>query len=160
AHTLPLSFFLNMYAHYLDLHSFPTRRSSDLAVKPDSKLEQKHCNLAYAIQKVTEEIVLKMATEAKRITGSDYLCMAGGVALNCVANGRILRENIFKNVYIQPAAGDAGGALGAALAVSHMYFDEIRISNNQDDQMSGSYLGPYYSEKEIQLMNRRVNSVF
>src|SRR5690606_41616014 len=83
AHTLPLSFFLNMYAHYLDLHSFPTRRSSDLAVKPDSKLEQKHCNLAYAIQKVTEEIVIKMAKEAKRITGSDYLCMAGGVALNC-----------------------------------------------------------------------------
>ena len=81
-------------------------------------LEQHHCNLALAIQIVTEEIVIKMAKEAKRITGSDYLCLAGGVALNCVANGKLLKENLFKDIYIQPAAGDAGGALGAALVAS------------------------------------------
>jgi carbamoyltransferase len=126
----------------------------------EADLEQKHCNLALAIQIVTEEIVLKMAVEAKRITGADYLCMAGGVALNCVANGKLLRENIFKDIFIQPAAGDAGGALGAAWAASYMYFDEARICNNQSDQMLGSYLGPDYSEKEIQLMNRKAKSVF
>jgi carbamoyltransferase len=128
--------------------------------EPEADLEQKHCNLALAIQIVTEEIVLKMATEAKKITGADYLCMAGGVALNCVANGKLLRENIFKDIYIQPAAGDAGGALGAALAVSLMYFNEKRIFNTQSDQMQGSYLGPDYSEKEIQLMNRKVKGVY
>lgn len=126
----------------------------------ETELEQKHCNLALAIQIITEDIVLKMASEAKRITNADYLCMAGGVALNCVANGKILRENIFKGIYIQPAAGDAGGALGAALAANYMYFDECRISDDQNDQMSGSYLGPAYSEKEIQLMNKKTKSVY
>ena len=87
----------------------------------ETNLEQHHCNLAYAVQKVTEEIVLKMATEAKQVSGAEYLCMAGGVALNCVANGKLLKEKIFKNIYIQPAAGDAGGALGAALAAHFMY---------------------------------------
>ncbi len=91
------------------LFGFPRRES-------ESSLEQHHCDLGYAIQLVTEEIVIKMAIEAKRLTGSDYLCMAGGVALNCVANGKLIRKNIFKKVFIQPAAGDAGGALGAALA--------------------------------------------
>lgn len=127
---------------------------------PETELEQKHCNLALAIQIVTEEIVIKMAHEAKRITGADYLCMAGGVALNCVANSKLLRENIFKDIYIQPASGDAGGALGSALAISFMYFDEIRICNHQSDQMFGSYLGPNYTEKEIQLMNKKTKAVF
>lgn len=126
----------------------------------EDELEQKHCNLALAIQIVTEEIVIKMAKEAKRITGADYLCMAGGVALNCVANGKLLKENIFKEIYIQPAAGDAGGALGAALAVSHMYFDEERELNNKTDLMQGSYLGPAYSDKEIMLMNKKVKASF
>lgn len=126
----------------------------------EDELEQKHCNLALAIQIVTEEIVIKMAKEAKRITGADYLCMAGGVALNCVANGKLLKENIFKEIYIQPAAGDAGGALGAALAVSHMYFDEEREFNNKTDLMQGSYLGPAYSDKEIMLMNKKVKANF
>ncbi|AEA45509.1 carbamoyltransferase family protein [Fluviicola taffensis] len=124
----------------------------------DSELEQIHCNLAIAIQKVTEEIVIKMAKEAKRITNSDYLCMAGGVALNCVANGKLLEENIFKEIYIQAASGDAGGALGAALAVSHMYFEEERIIDYKYDQMNGTYLGPDYSEKEIQSMNKKTNA--
>ncbi|MFT5748780.1 MAG: carbamoyltransferase [Ancylomarina sp.] len=125
----------------------------------EAELEQKHCNLALAIQMVTEEIVIKMAKEAKRLTGAEYLCMAGGVALNCVANGKLLRENIFKDIYIQPAAGDAGGALGAALSVSHMYFKEERIFDPTKDQMRGAYLGPEFSEKEIQSMNRKVKSV-
>jgi carbamoyltransferase len=128
--------------------------------EPEAELQQHHCNLALAIQKVTEEIVLKMAIEAKKITGADYLTMSGGVALNCVANGKLLRENIFKDIYIQPAAGDAGGALGAALAISMMYFDEKREINSSGDQMSGSYLGPDYSEKEIETMNRKVKSVY
>lgn len=124
----------------------------------ESELEQVHCNLAIAIQKVTEEIVILMAKEAKRQTNSDYLCMAGGVALNCVANGKLLEENIFKEIYIQAASGDAGGALGAALAVSHMYFEEERIIDYTYDQMNGTYLGPDYSEKEIQSMNKRTNA--
>ena len=126
----------------------------------ESELEQVHCNLAIAIQKVTEEIVILMAKEAKRLTNSDYLCMAGGVALNCVANGKLLEENIFKEIYIQAASGDAGGALGAALAVSHMYFEEERIIDYSYDQMNGTYLGPDYSEKEIQSMNKRTNAQY
>lgn len=125
----------------------------------ESELEQKHCNLAIAIQIVTEEIVLLMANEAKRLTGSKNICLAGGVALNCVANGKLLRENIFENVYIQPAAGDAGGALGAALAVNYIYFSVNRITNSTYDQMEGSYLGPDYSDKEIELMKRKVKGV-
>lgn len=124
----------------------------------EAELEQHHCNLALAIQLVTEEIVLKMAQEAKKITGADHLCMAGGVALNCVANGKLLRENIFKSIYIQPASGDAGGALGAALAASYMFFDEVRSIHPQDS-MKGSYLGPSYSEKEIDFMNKKVKAV-
>lgn len=128
--------------------------------EPEADLEQKHCNLALAIQQVTEEIVIKLAKEAKAITGSDNLCMAGGVALNCVANGKLLRENIFKNIYIQPAAGDAGGALGAALAVSFMYFGEERVLPEKFDLMKGSYLGPDFSDKEINSMNKRVKANF
>lgn len=128
--------------------------------EPESELEQKHCNLAFAIQEVTEEIVLKMAREAKRITQADNLCMAGGVALNCVANGILLKQNLFRNIYIQPAAGDAGGALGAALAVSSMYFEEERVISKDSDQMQGSYLGPGFSEKEIRIMNQKVKATF
>jgi carbamoyltransferase len=127
---------------------------------PEEEIEQKHCNLALAIQIVTEEIVIKLAQEAKRITGADYLCLSGGVALNCVANGKILREKIFKGLYIQPASGDAGGALGAALAVNFMYFGEERIADDVHDTMAGSYLGPDYSEKEIQAMNKKTKSVY
>ncbi|TAE83064.1 MAG: hypothetical protein EAY81_08695 [Bacteroidetes bacterium] len=122
------------------------------------ELGQHHCNLALAIQLVTEEIVIKMAKEAKRLTGADYLCLAGGVALNCVANGKLLKENIFNDIYIQPAAGDAGGALGAALVVNYMYYSEPRVLSEGMDVMAGSYLGPAYSEREIQQMNKRVNA--
>jgi len=136
------------------LFGFPRREG-------ETDLEQKHCNLALAIQMVTEEIVIKMAEEAKRLTGAEYLCMAGGVALNCVANGKLLRAGIFKDIYIQPASGDAGGALGAALAASTMYFGEPRIMNpNGGDTMEGSYLGPDYSDKEIMLMNRKAKATY
>ena len=129
-------------------------------VKPDGKIDQRHCNMAYAIQKVTEEIVLKMAHEAKRLTGSDYLCMAGGVALNCVANGKLLKEGIFKDIWIQPAAGDAGGALGAAQMAHHVYFGEPRVPSLNGDTMKGAYLGPEYSDKEAELSFRKHKAVY
>jgi carbamoyltransferase len=128
--------------------------------KPESDLEQIHCNLAMAIQQVTEEIVLKMAMEAKRLTGAEVLCIAGGVALNCVANGKIQKANIFKELFVTPASGDAGGALGAALAISQMYFEEPRYYSQNKDNLSGSYLGPDYSEKEVALMCKKTKAVF
>ncbi|MCC5942706.1 MAG: carbamoyltransferase [Balneolaceae bacterium] len=118
-------------------------------LKPASTFSQEYCNLAYAIQNITEEIILKMAAEAKRITGLDYLCIAGGVALNCVANGKLLRSGMFKDIWIQPAAGDAGGAVGAALAVHYLYYTGKRTASRGVDKMKGSLLGPYYSDKEI-----------
>lgn len=128
--------------------------------KPEDDINQEHCNLALAIQKVTEEIVLKMSIHAKEITKSDNLCLAGGVALNCVANGLILKENIFKNIYIQPAAGDAGGSLGAALSIYYQYFDKQRVIEKHKDKMQGTYLGPTYSEKEINHMNKKFKTIF
>ena len=136
------------------LFGFPKRES-------ESELEQRHCNLGIAIQMVTEEIVILMAKEAKRLTGADYLCLAGGVALNCVSNGKLEKENIFKEIFIQPAAGDAGGALGAAQAAFHIYFKQERIIDpSKMDAMQGSYLGPYYSEKEIKLMTKQYDADF
>ncbi len=134
------------------LFGFPRREA-------EADLEQHHCNLALAIQRVTEEIVLKMAEEAKRLTGAENIVMAGGVALNCVANGKLLRKGTFKNLYIQPAAGDAGGALGAAQAAYYIYFGGERTCDEVHDRMKGSYLGPNYSEKEIELMNRKAKAV-
>jgi len=129
-------------------------------LKPDGKIEQKHCNLAYAIQNLTEEIVLKMAKEAKRITGADYLCMAGGVALNCVANGKLLKENIFKDIFIQPAAGDAGGALGAAQMAHYMYYEQESIVKLGSDEMHGAYLGPYFSDKEAIIAFKKNKAIY
>lgn len=135
------------------LFGFPRREDENI-------LEQHHCNLAIAIQIVTEEIVIKMAKEAKRLTNSTNLCMAGGVALNCVANGKLIQEKIFENVYITPASGDAGGALGAALIGYYMYFDQQRIADNVQDSLEGSYLGPSYSEKEIESMIKKTKAVY
>lgn len=133
------------------LFGFPYRNAEE-------PLEQHHCNLALAIQNVTEEIILLMAREAKRITNAEYLVMAGGVALNCTANGRLLQESIFKDIYVQPAAGDAGGALGAALAAYHLYFEEGRTNDNDKDPLQGTYLGPSYSDKEIVQMSRKMKA--
>jgi len=116
---------------------------------PDDNLEQQHCNLALAIQQVTEDIVIQLAVTAKSITNSNNLCLAGGVALNCVANGRLQALNIFENIYVQPAAGDAGGALGAALAGYHIYFDQPKKEIVSYDNLQGAYLGPSFTNEEI-----------
>ena len=117
--------------------------------KSESEITRKEMDLARSIQVVTEEIVLRLARTVHQELGTDYLCLAGGVALNCVANGRILREGPFKDIWIQPAAGDAGGALGAALSIWHAYLDNPRQPNNTDDSMQGAYLGRRYSNEEI-----------
>ncbi|HEY4207836.1 MAG TPA: carbamoyltransferase [Puia sp.] len=122
--------------------------------KPESPLELHHCNMALAIQKVTEEIVLRLAATAKRLTGLEDLCLAGGVALNCVANGKIWDTGSFRNIFIQPAAGDAGGALGAALAAHHIYFGAGRTVM-KEDSMKNAYLGPAFSREEIDKAIRR-----
>jgi len=127
---------------------------------PEAKLEQHHCDCALAIQQVTEEIVLKMAAEAKRLTGARNLCLAGGVALNCVANGKLLRTKMFDDLFIQPAAGDAGGAVGAALAAHHIYFGNERIPSGDLDSMQGAYLGPEYSMHEIERVARLHKAVY
>ncbi len=127
--------------------------------KPESELESHHCNLGLAIQYITEEVVIKMGEEAKRLTGSSNLCMAGGVALNCVANGKLYNTGIFKDVFIQPAAGDAGGALGAAQAAYHIYFGKERIAPKGLDGMKGSYLGPEFSDLDTELVMRKYNAV-
>ena len=128
--------------------------------KEEEEITQTHCNMALAIQKVTEEIVIKMVKETKKLTNSNNLCLSGGVALNCVANGKIEELRIFENIYIQPASGDAGGSLGAALAINHMYFDTNRLYTEEYDLMKGSYLGPYFSDKEIMIMNKKFKAVF
>lgn len=127
---------------------------------PDQKIEQHHSDLALAIQKITEEAVLKMSAEAKRLTGSKNLCLAGGVALNCVANGKILRAKIFDNLFIQPAAGDAGGALGAALAAYYIYFEKERKNSGAMDEMRGSYLGPEFSDLDIELTSKKYKAAY
>jgi len=117
--------------------------------KPESKLTQMDMDLARSVQDVTDEVMLRLARHIKKETNKDYLCLAGGVALNCVANGKVLRENIFKDIWIQPAAGDAGGALGAALFTWYQYLNNERSADNKNDFQKGSYLGPEYSNEEI-----------
>ncbi len=117
--------------------------------KPESELTQREMDLARSVQEVTEEIMLRMSRFVKKETGEKYLCLAGGVALNCVANGKILREGIFEDIWIQPAAGDAGGAVGAALFAWHQYLENGRTADNKNDFQKGSYLGPEFSEEEI-----------
>ena len=133
------------------LFGIPKRRG-------ESELSQEHSDLAYAIQHVTEEIVLKMAQAIRNLTGSRNLCMAGGVALNCVANGRIADEKIFDDIFIQPAAGDAGGALGAALAANYLYFGQER--NAEDSDMQAALLGPEFSPTQIRGALRKFNAKF
>lgn len=117
--------------------------------KPESRIGQDCMNLALAIQQVTEEIVLKMAKTAKKLTNSNYLVLAGGVALNSVANGKLLKSKIFDDIWIQPAAGDAGGALGAAYSVWFIWDKNKRKVNANPDAMKGAYLGPEFDSKDI-----------
>ena len=119
------------------------------ARKPEELLTQHHMDLAASIQAVTEEIVVRLGKSVKKETGARNICLAGGVALNCVANGKLLRENVFDNIWVQPAAGDAGGAVGAAYAAYHGFMGQPRKLNGHMDGMAGSYLGPEYSDDEI-----------
>jgi len=120
------------------------------ARKPETQITQKDMDIAASIQKVTEEIVLRMARHTHKITGQDKLCLAGGVALNCVGNGRILRESPFKEIWIQPASGDAGGALGAALLAWYKYLGNKRVADDKNDKQRASFLGPYFDDEHIE----------
>ena len=127
---------------------------------PESELTQREMNFAASVQKVTEEIVLKLAKGIAKETGERNLCLAGGVALNCVANGILLREKIFDNIWIQPAAGDAGGALGAALSVWYLHHKNKRILSKERDAMNGAYLGPEFTDTEIEADLKACGAVF
>ncbi len=126
---------------------------------PESSVTQREMDIAASIQKVTEEIVLRLAKTVHRETGEDYLCLAGGVALNCVANGRILREGPFKDIWIQPAAGDAGGGVGAALIGWYQYHNQPRSANNHD-AMQGAFLGPRFNEVEVRTALDRAGACY
>ncbi|WP_337866194.1 carbamoyltransferase [Ignavibacterium sp.] len=126
---------------------------------PETKLTQKEMDLARSLQEVTEEIVLKIGNHVYNETGLKDVCLAGGVALNCVANGRLLREGPFENIWIQPAAGDAGGALGAALIGWYKYHNKPRTTDGKTDQQKGSYLGPQFSDDEIYSFIKEKNLV-
>ncbi len=154
------SFKMNQaYFNYMDGLVMTNDRFADLfggpARKAESDISQREMDLARSIQEVTEDIVLKLARHAKAVTGEKNLCMAGGVALNCVANGRLLREKIFENLWIQPAAGDAGGALGAAQSVYFHVMNNPRTVDGVHDQMQGSYLGPNFDDEVEEFLTAR-----
>ena len=118
--------------------------------QPESELTQKEMDLARSVQEVTEEVMLKMARHVKKETGMKYLCLAGGVALNCVANGKLLRSGLYEDIWIQPAAGDAGGAVGSALFTWYQYLNNQRIADDISDFMKGAYLGPEFDNSRIE----------
>lgn len=126
----------------------------------ESDLSQDYMDMALAIQNVTEEIVLRMAQTARNVTGSKNLVLAGGVSLNCVANGKLLRKKIFDHIWIQPAAGDAGGAVGAAYAAWHIWKNQKRKVTTESDAMKGAYLGPAFSQDDIQRVARKYKAPF
>jgi len=128
--------------------------------KPESLLTQREMDLAASIQAVTEEIVIKLAKGIAKSTGQRNLCLAGGVALNCVANGKLLREKVFDSIWIQPAAGDAGGAVGAALGAYHMFLNQPRTVTKGQDAMKGSYLGPAFDQSDIEARLSAAGAVF
>jgi carbamoyltransferase len=128
--------------------------------KPEELLTQRHMDLAASIQAVTEEVVLRMTRSLAKENGSRNLCLAGGVALNCVANGKVLRDGKFERIWIQPAAGDAGGALGAALTAYHHHLGQERRTHNVIDGMDGSYLGPSFGQGEVETRLSGAGAVF
>lgn len=156
------SFWMNMeYFNYSQGLTMTNERFHSLfggaPRKTDARVEQKHMDQAASVQKVVEEVMLKTAFHAHQLTGSKNLCLAGGVALNCVANGRILREGPYDNIWIQPAAGDAGGALGSALMIWYQLLGNQRTPKPSDDQ-SGSLLGPRYASSDITAFLDRVGA--
>ncbi len=128
--------------------------------RPESAVTQREMDVAASVQVVTEEIMLRMARHVHRETGLENLCLAGGVALNCVGNGRLLREGPFKRLWIQPAAGDAGGAVGVALAIHHKVLGHDRRHVSEGDSMQGSYLGPAFSDAEVEPFLASVGAVY
>lgn len=130
------------------------------ARKPETKITQRYMDIAASIQEVTGEIMLRMSRHVHKITGQDKLCLAGGVALNCVGNGRILREGPFKEIWIQPASGDAGGALGGALLVWYKYLGNKRFSDGKTDSQKASFLGPAYSDEDIEKFLRQEDALY
>ena len=149
------SFTLNQkYFNYLSGLTMTSEAFNELFGGPprvsETNLTQKEMDLARSVQVVTEEVMLRMARTAQQMTGSENLCLAGGVALNCVGNGRLLREGPFKNLWIQPAAGDAGGALGVAQLIHHRYLKRPRTVTPGKDSMKGAYLGPSFTDEEIE----------
>jgi carbamoyltransferase len=128
--------------------------------KGESEVTQKEMDIAASIQKVTEDVVLKLARTVRNELDVENLCLAGGVALNCVANGKLLRDKIFDHIWIQPAAGDAGGAVGAALACWYQYNEQPRKLNGRQDSMKGAYLGPQYSNDEVERDLNKLNAVY
>jgi len=156
---LDLSYFdyctgLRMTNHRFDeLFEEPPRQ-------PDELLTQRHLDLAASIQLVTEEVVLRLTRALAAETGAENLCLAGGVALNCVANGKVLRDGRFKRVWIQPAAGDAGGALGAALCAYHIFRNQPRKPAEPLDAMQGAYLGPSFTQAEVESRLARLGARF
>jgi len=128
--------------------------------QPEMALTQREMDLACSIQRVTEEIVLRLAKTARKETGSSNLCMAGGVALNCVANGQLDKQKVFDKLWIQPAAGDAGSAIGAALCVWHEFLGNERVLTNGSDAMRGSYLGPEYTDDQIKKCLDKYGAVY
>ncbi len=158
------TFRLNMkYFNYATGLTMTNKKFADLfgapAREPESELTQKEMDIARSIQWVTEEVVLRLGRSVHKETGLDYLCLAGGVALNCVSNGRLLREGPFKGIWIQPAAGDAGGAVGAALSAYHQYMDKPRTIQ-LPDATKGSYLGPKFSNEQITKYLEKVGAIY
>ncbi len=149
------SFRLNMkYFAYTHSRQMTNEAFADLfggpARQPESRIGRREMDMAASIQQVTEEVVLKLARHLRQITGKANLCLAGGVALNCVANGKLLRQGIFDRLWVQPAAGDAGGAIGAALMATHAHFGLPRPAPEPDrDGMQGAFLGPRFANNEI-----------
>ena len=159
------SFSLNMqYFNYCTGLTMTNSKFADLfgasARGFDDELTQREMDLAASVQKIVEEVMLKISRSIRKETGERNLCLAGGVALNCVANGVLHRENIFDNIWIQPAAGDSGGAVGAALAVYHLGLGRERVLKPNSDAMSGSFLGPEYSHNEIVARLKASGAVF
>ena len=159
------TFRMNMdYFNYCTGLTMTSRKFDDVfggpPRKPETQLTQREMDLARSIQEVTEEVMLRLSNTMHRETGVDYLCLAGGVALNCVGNGRILREGPFRGLWIQPAAGDAGGALGAALSAWHQHEGQPRTADNVTDRMSGSYLGPAFSNDQVEARLKAIGAVY
>ena len=159
------SFRLNLeYFEYCTGLTMTNGKFADLfggpARTPEQRLTQREMDLAASVQAITEEVMLKLAHGVAKETGAKNLCLAGGVALNCVANGKLLRKKYFERLWMQPAAGDAGGALGAAYVAHHLYKSQPRSLNGSMDAMRGGYLGPQFTQSDVEQRLRRAGAVF